>query len=90
MTFGRKVPPIVPEVAAKLQQMAKPVRRPLVDALYAQVSRKQVELEQAEEHVARLIGELRSLRHEAVWVEVNPEFDAIYERLSQSNDQKAP
>jgi len=79
----KQPPPVVREVAAKIEALAQPVpiRRPLVELMRQQTVGKEKELSDALAAVERLTRELQSFRREEAWLLVNPEFDAIYDRL---------
>jgi hypothetical protein len=77
-------PPIVGEVASKLEAMKEPVRsRYLVERMRAERQRKETELRQLELTVQTMAREIRILQQEEAWLQTNPEFDAIYARLSE-------
>ena len=66
------------------QEMKQPVRsRYLVERMRAERQRKETELRQLEMTVQTMAREIRILQQEEAWLQTNPEFDAIYARLSE-------
>jgi hypothetical protein len=84
MFTGKKppTPPIVKEVAAKLEQMAKPSRRPYFEAFQAQRRHVEAQLDAALKNVEELTVLLQSYRYDEMLLSMNPDMDRIFERLS--------
>jgi len=78
-----------PQAMAAMQSQSVPIRRPLVEQIRAQTILKEAELRDALSRVDQLTAELREFRREEIWLTVNPEFDKVFERLSNGRAKAA-
>lgn len=76
------------KIAERLKALREPLppARPLLDTLRKQLASKENELSKVRMDCDRLTNQVHVFRQEVLWLELNPEFDSLYARLSEKPD----